>query len=128
MDGDTLPEFLKNNHWFLQVNTSFTHKGAPPIGDAVHIEFRGEKLRDDTEMFRALGPFVEAGSYIDMEGEDGYIWSWRFDGHKMTEVPGVKDFYNHKEIVQAILAQKKLLPALLGIHPDLDRMIEGKLK
>lgn len=49
-------------------------------GDAVGIEFTGEKLGDDEVLFGAIAPFVESGSYLEFLGEDGDRWRWVFDG------------------------------------------------
>lgn len=57
-------------------------------GDVFGITFCGEKLGDDMIFFEALAPFVEAGSFIDMEGEDGCLWRWAFDGKTLKEVAG----------------------------------------
>jgi hypothetical protein len=45
--------------------------------DIVGINFSGEKL---------IAPYVEAGSYIQMQGEDGEMWRWVFDGATVKEV------------------------------------------
>jgi hypothetical protein len=50
------------------------------------IQFIGEKLGDDGQLFDAIAPFVEAGSYIEMSGEDGCLWRWIFDGKSCEEV------------------------------------------
>lgn len=57
-------------------------------GGIVDIYFKGEKLGDDMILFEALAPFVEDGSFIDMEGEDGSLWRWVFDGKTVREVEG----------------------------------------
>ena len=49
------------------------------------IWWEGEKLGDDCQLFDAIAPYVEEGSYIEMMGEDGSIWRWAFDGKKMIE-------------------------------------------
>lgn len=51
--------------------------------DTVH--FLGEKLGDDNILFDAIAPFVKAGSYVEMSGEDGDRWRWIFDGEAMLE-------------------------------------------
>lgn len=38
------------------------------------------KLGDEDVLFGALAPFVQAGSYLAMVGEDGEHWRWYFDG------------------------------------------------
>ena len=54
--------------------------------DWKYILFTGEKLGDDNLLFDAIAPYVEAGSYIEMLGEDGQIWRWIFDGKTCREV------------------------------------------
>jgi hypothetical protein len=54
-------------------------------GNIDFLHFRGEKYGDDPVLFQAIAPFVRAGSYIQMRGEDGGRWRWCFDGQKMTE-------------------------------------------
>ena len=54
-------------------------------GDVTSIMFEGEKMGDDTILLDAIAPFVEAGSYIEMQGEDGELWRWAFDGSKLIE-------------------------------------------
>lgn len=38
------------------------------------------RLGDEETLFATLAPFVEAGSTIECQGEDGSIWRWRFCG------------------------------------------------
>jgi hypothetical protein len=57
-------------------------------GDINMISFEGEKLGDDTVLFGAIAPFVESGSFIEMEGEDGSRWRWAFKDGKMKEKSG----------------------------------------
>ena len=47
-------------------------------GDIYDFVFDGEKLGNDMELFRAIAPFVEHGSYIEMVGEDDSRWRWVF--------------------------------------------------
>jgi hypothetical protein len=54
-------------------------------GDIVHIRFTGEKLGDDEELMRALAPFVEHMSYIEMVGEDDHRWRWVFVWGELRE-------------------------------------------
>lgn len=49
-------------------------------GNVDEIEFWGEKLGDDEELFKAIAPFVKEGSFIEMSGEEGHRWRWSFDG------------------------------------------------
>lgn len=56
-----------------------------PAGNAVGISFQGEKLGDDEILFKAIAPWVKKDSYIQMQGEDGSIWRWVFDGKTCVE-------------------------------------------
>lgn len=51
----------------------------------VGLYFEGEKLGDETALWKALAPFVKSGSYIQMHGEDGSMWRWCFDDGKFEE-------------------------------------------
>jgi len=50
----------------------------------VKLDFNGVGRIDD-EALKDMAPFVEAGSYLEMTGEDGAIWRYVFDGQKMEE-------------------------------------------
>lgn len=54
--------------------------------DVIGISFNGEKLGQDDVMLRAIAPFVEDGSYIQMQGEDGEIWRWVFRDGQLKEI------------------------------------------
>jgi len=54
-------------------------------GSVQYIYFTGEKIGDDMILFDAIAPFVEDGSYIEMQGEDGAIWRWVFADKKVQE-------------------------------------------
>lgn len=54
-------------------------------GDADGIQFHGEKSGDDMHLFQAIAPFVERGSFIEMQGEDGALWRWVFNGKTCEE-------------------------------------------
>ncbi|HVE13834.1 MAG TPA: hypothetical protein VNI01_10605 [Elusimicrobiota bacterium] len=60
--------------------------GLDGAGNAVGIEFLGEKLGDDEAVLRAVAPWVDAGSYVEILGEDGHRWRWAFDGTGCREV------------------------------------------
>lgn len=56
-----------------------------PQGNLIEVSFTGEKLGDDKALFDALAPFVTSGSFIVMQGEDGEMWRWVFDGTRCVE-------------------------------------------
>ena len=90
----------------------------------VSICFEGEKLGDDAQLFRAIAPYVESGSFIEMSGEDGELWRYQFNNGEFNEHGVTLDWEDNVEIVEALLKQKTLLPMLIGVHPSLDMRIE----
>jgi hypothetical protein len=61
-------------------------------GNVLDIYFSGEKLGDDKILFDAIAPYVKEGSYIEMSGEDGYLWRWSFDGKSCVELSMEMEF------------------------------------
>lgn len=55
-------------------------------GCVYDIYFSGENMGDDKDLLDTLAPFVKAGSYIQMQGEDGEMWRWVFDGETCKEI------------------------------------------
>jgi len=77
LNANSLADIIGEWRWDVTIDTS---------GNIVDIEFIGEKLGDDKILFDVLAPFVKAESYIEMQGEDGALWRWVFDGKKCDEV------------------------------------------
>jgi len=89
----------------------------------------GESYNDeDFTLFKAIAPFVEADSYLDIETSNGEKFEWYFDGHTCIWKEGTVDYDSNIEIVTALLKKKKELPMLLGVHPELDKRIHEALK
>lgn len=97
-------------------------------GNINNLYFESEKLGSEEKFFEALAPYVEAGSYIEISGEENAIWRYCFDGKTMYEDSAALDWDCNADIVNAILEKKEVLPLLLGIHPSLDGRIEKALK
>ena len=74
---ESLEEALSDWRWQIEED--------PNAGDICNIYFEGEKLGDDEILFDAIAPFVEAGSYVEMDGENGDMWRWEFDGEMCVE-------------------------------------------
>jgi hypothetical protein len=55
-------------------------------GDITKVQFNGEKAGDDEYLWKAIAPFVEPDSFIEMQGEDGAMWRWKFDGESVQRV------------------------------------------
>lgn len=128
LNAKTLEEALKAWRWKAFILTEKFHKDPSHIGDLTHMEFTGEKLGDDMVLFNAIAPFVEPGSYLEIEGEDGNLWRWTFDGKQCLEIEADIDWEGYGDMIRAILNQKEILPTLIGIHPGLDRKIEERLR
>jgi hypothetical protein len=67
----TLQEALESWCWKPQFDKK---------GNIEAISFEGQKSGYELELFQAIAPFVKAGSFIEMSGEDGAIWRYQFDG------------------------------------------------
>lgn len=63
----------------------------------VGLCFEGEKSGADFTLFETIAPFVEKGSYIEMQGEDGARWRWVFNGKTCKEVYAKLDWGNDDE-------------------------------
>jgi len=52
----------------------------------IQLRFSREKLGDEDTWLKVIAPYVEAGSYIEVLGEERERWRWVFDGESMREV------------------------------------------
>lgn len=77
LKAETLEEALDEWSWGLQFNDE---------GDVESICFNGEKGGDELELFKAIAPFVEVNSFIEMMGEDGELWRYHFNGKTCIEI------------------------------------------
>lgn len=73
----SLDKMLEEWGWLIQVDEA---------GDVVDIEFTRSKIGDEQILFTAIAPYVDAGSFIEMVGEDGARWRWTFNGDTCEEV------------------------------------------
>ena len=55
-------------------------------GDYELEYFTGEKYGSDDTIFNVLAPFVEEGAYIEMQGEEGELWRWKFTDGQCKEI------------------------------------------
>ena len=77
LKAETMEEALEEWSWGLEFNED---------GNVESIRFDGEKSGDELELFKAIAPFVEVDSFIEMQGENGYLWRYRFDGKTCREI------------------------------------------
>ena len=75
--AETLSEAMNAWRWHVTCDEE--------TGEVENILFEGEKIGDEDALFGAIAPFVEPDSYIEMQGEDGTLWRWVFDGKTCTE-------------------------------------------
>lgn len=56
------------------------------------IYFDGDRYGNDEAIFDTIAKYVDENSYIDMMGEDGFIWRWHFNGTQCNEYAGEISF------------------------------------
>lgn len=71
----TLERALAAEDWSVETNKS---------GDIVNILFMGEKMGDSLELFEAIAPWVQAGSYLCVILDNDPV-RWFFDGKALIE-------------------------------------------
>ena len=76
LDAETLDEALEEIRWEPEHDLD---------GNIDCLRFDGEKIGDEDTFFQAIAPYVEAESYIEMIGEDNYMWRWVFNGDIVEE-------------------------------------------
>lgn len=75
-EAESLEEAMEDWRWYPEMDDT---------GNVIRLEFNGEKLGDDHILLSAIAPFVDRGE-IEMEGEDGARWLWRFKNGQCVEV------------------------------------------
>ena len=77
LESTNLGEALEEIRYIPEYNQS---------GDICNLDFTGEKCGEEEIFFKALAPYVETGSYLCFEGEDGSTWKWDFSGGKVEYI------------------------------------------
>lgn len=77
LHASSFAEAMYAARWYVRVADN---------GNVCYIEFMGEKLGDDLALFEAIAPYVEYGSYIEMSGEDGFVWRYSFRDGEVVEI------------------------------------------
>jgi hypothetical protein len=58
-----------------------------PSGDIIALQLEAEKLDEEVELFKAIAPYVDAGSYIEILAPSyNEMWRWVFDGKTCREI------------------------------------------
>lgn len=79
LESHTLADVLTEWRWSPTIDEE---------GNIQGLEFLGEKLGEENLLFNLLAPYVEAGSFIEVVGEDSKVWRWRFDGDRCFQQEG----------------------------------------
>ena len=55
-------------------------------GNLINLVFDGDQAREAMSLvLECIAPWVKPGSYVVLEGEDGLIWRWYFNGKTIIE-------------------------------------------
>ena len=73
-DFNTLDKFLEALGFDLKLD-----------GASIHVVGYNNKIGQELLFMKALAPFVDVGSFINWQGEDGELWRWEFDGESVVE-------------------------------------------
>ena len=77
LNSTSFEKAMSECRWNIEVNEQ---------GDYDSIYFNGEKYGGDEEVIlEVIAPYVEDGSYIQKQGEEGEQWRWIFDEGKVIE-------------------------------------------
>ena len=76
LDSENLSNALEHLRWDIKYDEDMNIK---------NIEFSGEKLGNDFDLFCIIAEFVEDG-YIEVYAEDDSFWRWYFINGECTEV------------------------------------------
>jgi hypothetical protein len=69
----------------LELNFDW-YAGLNEVGDISMITCDGGiKFRDSDVLFETLAPYVNRGSFLEIEDSEGGRWKWGFDGKGMLE-------------------------------------------
>jgi len=81
VNAETLKQAIAAWRWEVEVEKlPFGEEG-----DIIDIYFEGQKFGQDEVFLEAIAPYVEEGSYIEMQGECGARWRWLFKDGGLKE-------------------------------------------
>jgi len=100
-------------------------------GDIVEVYTEGSvRLSNDDVLFRALGPFVRRGSFVEIRGEDDDFWRWAYTGNEMVEQDPDVRWGELPMVAMAKDAQQQMLAVVQQQNKELKARIknlEGQL-
>lgn len=77
LEADDFEECMNNLRWEIEKDEN---------DNINNINFVGENLGDDLEIFNIISPYVKYGSYIECVDEDGDKWRYLFEHGVCREV------------------------------------------
>lgn len=72
LNSNSIEEALEHCRWKISSDSS--------------LEFLGEKLGNDEDIFNTIASYVKETSYIQISGEDGSLWRWIFEDNICKEI------------------------------------------
>lgn len=116
LECGSLKDVLSEAGWPAEIDSD--------TGDICSLYFDGEKLGSEEEWMGILAPYVENGSYIEVSGEEDSIWRWCFNNGKLETKEAVLAWEDYEQMLLTVIRHDKdMIPALLGLRPDLDRIL-----
>jgi hypothetical protein len=91
----SLPEALAKSGWEPTLDDT---------RDIIEIQYTFEKGGSEDEIFAALAPYVEAGSWIELYGADNETWRYVFDGRSCDYIHPIIIWPNELEEKLRLLA------------------------
>ena len=79
--ADSLSDALRAWGWITEEDN---------FGDVfdIYLDDGHTKIGDEEYLWDAIAPYVDNGSYIQMQGDDGAIWRWSFKDGKCHDIGG----------------------------------------
>lgn len=102
----TITDILENLGFTVQ------WEGTPDDSDLISL-YTDEPTRsyDEETYLAAIAPYIENGSHLDFEGEDGYRWRYAFRDGEMTQYDGFTVYEDDVEKLERLLAEAKAIRA-----------------
>tara|TARA_R100001129_G_scaffold177621_1_gene152635 strand:- start:64 stop:468 length:405 start_codon:yes stop_codon:yes gene_type:complete len=73
--ADTLEQAIRAWRW---------HATTDEQGNIDDLYFNGEKYGDEEVLLKVLALYAESGSWVEMQGEDGERWMWKFERRQLV--------------------------------------------
>jgi hypothetical protein len=125
------PNYHETCSTFAEVLTEFRLEPMYQDGDIVELNFES-KIGDEDVLLAYIAPFVQDGSYIEWQGEDGDRWRYVFRGGVMYVSHAKVTFPEEDEFskVDYRVVDDKVVPYIITFDPKTDsfvsRMREAK--